>query len=660
MNLINVFLHLQSGKFFNLCACVLFIGLLISYYQNKSNNNRASEILRNVLAIGALDSFFSFICSISYVVFPNIIGIKPLIYIIKYVELGAMLFLYQGHSLYLYFSTGLEYIVLRNKKLFVVNHIWFYLGFAYLLSNIFFQNLFFVDDSLHIIAGSYIFVFYLFLVIFILKDIWVLISNYKILSNKKQYLLIVPYFVLIVFLILKCFNPEIPHDLFFFSIFLFIQVSYSQRQDLMINPLFDAKSAHAFYTECRRLFTMKSESSVCFIKISNYKNLKLFIGQNSYMELLKTISKIITGILDVYKIYGSIYYLGHGVYTVIIPGEASFKKQRIYTEIKTILQQELIIGNVKVLCNNKICIAEIPEDIKSLDYIREFAKTFDHIIPDNEGILFVSELAKDYDFLIKNHLKEIFERAKKYQYFEIRYQPIFDVDKKRYTSADVSVVINDPTYGIIGIDYFKVFAEQNGYLNYLGRFIFEKVCKFISSEEYKELNFDFITIELPASFCIEQNFINKVFNLLGKYQVTTDEIKFKITEKTTLYNAELADRKINELYNSGIHFILDGYGTGYSNIKKVVTLPFDIVKLDNNFVMKYTNPDFRVVIESTIRMFKKLNKKILLEGVEAEVMQSIIENLDYDFIQNCDISNGFIYTAPKNQQDFIDFIKRNY
>ena len=105
------------------------------------------------------------------------------------------------------------------------------------------------------------------------------------------------------------------------------------------------------------------------------------------------------------------------------------------------------------------------------------------------------------------------------------------------------------------------------------------------------------------------------------------------------------------LHDYGIKFSLDDYGTGYSNIKRLTSLPFDIIKLDKTFADDFENPQMKIIINNTVSMLKQLNKKILVEGVSDQ------KTLDYFTELGCDYIQGFYFSKPLPKDDFINFIK---
>ena len=105
--------------------------------------------------------------------------------------------------------------------------------------------------------------------------------------------------------------------------------------------------------------------------------------------------------------------------------------------------------------------------------------------------------------------------------------------------------------------------------------------------------------------------------------------------------------------SQGFSFSLDDYGTGYSNIRRVVTLPLDLVKLDKCLVDDMDNESMWIVIRNTVDMLKRMNKKILVEGVETERALERFRELGCDFIQ------GFYFSKPLPEREFVRFIRRS-
>ena len=179
----------------------------------------------------------------------------------------------------------------------------------------------------------------------------------------------------------------------------------------------------------------------------------------------------------------------------------------------------------------------------------------------------------------------------------------------------------------------------------------DEVCRFIGTLDFEELGLDYIEINLSAAQCIENDLYERIRESMDKYGVRPDQINLEITETAADYDPEVTDRNINKLSADGIGFSLDDYGTGYSNITRVVQLPLDIVKLDKSLVDDMDIPSMWAVICNTVRMLRRMNKKILVEGVEDKRALNKFIDIGCDYIQ------GFYFSKPLPAKDYLEFVR---
>ena len=113
----------------------------------------------------------------------------------------------------------------------------------------------------------------------------------------------------------------------------------------------------------------------------------------------------------------------------------------------------------------------------------------------------------------------------------------------------------------------------------------------------------------------------------------------------------VAEKNIQRLVEMGYSFSLDDYGTGYSNMKRVVTLPLRIIKLDKSLIDEMKTPTGRSVIRSVIQMMKDIHKELVAEGVETK------EDLDMLQDMGCDLIQGFYFSKPLPVSEFLSFLR---
>ena len=102
----------------------------------------------------------------------------------------------------------------------------------------------------------------------------------------------------------------------------------------------------------------------------------------------------------------------------------------------------------------------------------------------------------------------------------------------------------------------------------------------------------------------------------------------------------------------GVFVSMDDFGSGYSSLNVMNSLPIDILKLDKVFLRneKLTDNDM-IVIECIVSMAKRLKMKVICEGVETKSQSEFLKQIKCDEIQ------GYFYGKPMTEEDFNNYIE---
>ena len=86
-------------------------------------------------------------------------------------------------------------------------------------------------------------------------------------------------------------------------------------------------------------------------------------------------------------------------------------------------------------------------------------------------------------------------------------------------------------------------------------------------------------------------------------------------------------------------------------------IPVDVLKFDREFLNASTNSEGRIdrksqkFIQVLVNLSKNREKQTIFEGVETQAQRDFLRSID------CDQAQGFFYSKPLSEQDFIQFIK---
>ncbi len=238
--------------------------------------------------------------------------------------------------------------------------------------------------------------------------------------------------------------------------------------------------------------------------------------------------------------------------------------------------------------------------------------------------------------------------------FKVHFQPIFDTELGRFKRAEALVRLTDPELGELYPDEFIPIAEKRGLIVPIGEIVFEEVCKFWYNNDPHIYGLETIEINLSTVQCSHKNLISKMQKIMDKYNMDPSNINLQITENVLVSNEKAILYTIGKLNEMGFPISLDGFGTGVSNINYLAKLKLRNVKMGRRLVWNAVrNEKYMTILKNYANVVQQLGIPCVMEGVETEEMREKIEPLGCRYVQ------GYLYSKPLSEGDFIDFIILN-
>jgi EAL domain-containing protein (putative c-di-GMP-specific phosphodiesterase class I) len=197
-------------------------------------------------------------------------------------------------------------------------------------------------------------------------------------------------------------------------------------------------------------------------------------------------------------------------------------------------------------------------------------------------------------------------------------------------------------------------AEQNGLIIEVGYFVLSNAID--RASEWIEFSPDFsLSINVSAKQICLPTFASKVAALLEQYELPPKNLELELTESCLVSNFEVAKANIDTLKLLGVKFALDDFGTGYASFNYLRKLPFSALKIDKEFLTNiFDNPQDKSIFRSITNIAKKLDKQVVVEGVETREQHLFISN------EQCDVGQGFYYAKPMPRDIFEIELQKQY
>ena len=159
-------------------------------------------------------------------------------------------------------------------------------------------------------------------------------------------------------------------------------------------------------------------------------------------------------------------------------------------------------------------VVDLLNDFKDYQDIVFFINNIRNRIIFNKDVILFREIKDDKNYQIVANIDKIIDDGLKNNEFLVYYQPIYDVKNKKYSSAEALVRLISKEYGFISPGAFIPYSETSGRVVDIDNFVFETVCKFIASDEFKDLGIDYIEVNLSTVDCINPNLCDNIIGIM--------------------------------------------------------------------------------------------------------------------------------------------------
>ena len=256
-----------------------------------------------------------------------------------------------------------------------------------------------------------------------------------------------------------------------------------------------------------------------------------------------------------------------------------------------------------------------------------------------DGSLNIQQIGEQIDIL------RLLERAIERNEVEVFFQPLVNSRTYRVEGAEALARIRDGEGRLVSPGLFIPAAEKSGHIIELGEQVLRKTCEFATSYDMDALGLKWINVNLSPIQCMQKDLGHKFARILDEYSVAPGLIHLEVTEQT-IADFALLRHQISALESQGFSFVLDDYGTGYSNLTRVKHYPFTTIKLDMEVVWDYYRERDNL-LPSIVQGFRSLGLSITAEGIETDEMARTLAEIGSDYLQ------GYYFSKPLPVDEFV-------
>lgn len=256
--------------------------------------------------------------------------------------------------------------------------------------------------------------------------------------------------------------------------------------------------------------------------------------------------------------------------------------------------------------------------------------------------------------LFEEHMVSDIHEGLEAKQFLLLYQPKYDIslDEPSLSEIEVFVRWNHPVYGMLKSESFLKVFEQNGLINMLDHYVIKEALNQLA--EWKQA----LGLNIPISVNISRiglystRFADFLKECLTSHDLTPKDLVLEITESAYSTDSEQLIEAIGRLQRLGYKIEMIDFGSGYSSLNLLTSMPIDVLRLDETFVHAVHEDDKTLKLVHLIaEIADYLGVPISAEGVEMATQYDILKDM------GCRQMQGNYFTKPLEADELVQYLR---
>lgn len=234
--------------------------------------------------------------------------------------------------------------------------------------------------------------------------------------------------------------------------------------------------------------------------------------------------------------------------------------------------------------------------------------------------------------------------------FKVYFQPKHETVSGKLVGAEALIRWNHSEFGLISPAEFIPLFETNGFISRADLFVWNKTAEYLRSWIDKGLNVVPISVNASKLDFELENIEERLRKPVEELNLNPNLLHIEITETMENRDVNKLIRILSSCRDYGFRVELDDFGSGYSSLNILGSLPLDVVKIDQSFIRQIDDPRKARILTSCIALTKNLGLVSVCEGVETEEQRNILKAIGCDRIQ------GYYFSKPLPAEEFEKYL----
>ncbi|SNT25181.1 EAL domain-containing protein [Rhodococcoides kyotonense] len=241
---------------------------------------------------------------------------------------------------------------------------------------------------------------------------------------------------------------------------------------------------------------------------------------------------------------------------------------------------------------------------------------------------------------------------------QMLYQPIVDLASNTIIGAEALIRWNHPDLGLLLPGNFIPLAEQSDLIIPLTDWVLDEVGRTMAAWRHRDIDVQVGVNVSPLHFAAG-TLATDVIGVVDRFGIPPGHFVLELAESTSLHDVDAVVEQLTEVRRRGVLVAIDDFGSGFSSLERLATLPVDILKIDRSLTQHLDSHDVErsrtmsTLCTAVVAVTHELGMDTVVEGIETA------EQLDACTDMDVTCGQGHLLGLPVNASEFEALMRRH-
>jgi diguanylate cyclase (GGDEF)-like protein len=308
--------------------------------------------------------------------------------------------------------------------------------------------------------------------------------------------------------------------------------------------------------------------------------------------------------------------VGGDVFALLTPSSDDRDHRGLLEQVRLELRRGVSVEGLALEFEASIGVALFPEHAHTGGVLLQFADTAMRHAKTRHTSEEVYEGGDANESRRRLTLAQELRRAIDQRALVVYYQPQIDINSGCVTGVEALVRWPQTQHRVLMPDQFVPIAEHTGLIEGLTALVLDE--SLLQRQRWAAEGIELTTaVNVSVRSLTDRSFANQVTRALVHHRCPAEALTIEITESQLMADLDSAARVLGELHDLGVRISIDDFGTGFSSLWSLRSLPLHEVKIDKSFVQGIaTNESDATIVRSITALGSNLGLHVVAEGVD--------------------------------------------